>query len=457
MVDAAMSFRSQSAKAVTQPAKRQAGSPGQSVAVLPANDLAAYAALASNGSPRSRAKSAVDRGMGCERRARRLRRDGRGGRQAGLSLALEVVRTGPFRVARFMSGRHANGNFPAADPAFLQRRPLRYRRDDRCDPRRAAGYRRAGAASGCCPNSTGIANPLLALPHFQSPNVSLAVSLDGGFDALLGRASAASAKRRSTARRRASSRRPAASAASRRGPKKKCCALLDAFFAMKEFRFRKMGIANVFGEQEVQNFFRSLFVDALGENPRPFVLHALEVGGTLRAVTGSSLSGKRLVCEFGAIAEDDLAHASPGDFLFFDNIGEACRQGLGVVRLQCRRRAIQAALVRYRDQAFRRGRAADGKRSAARTQPAAHGRNQGWIKNSPTVWKLAKLLRKRTAGAAAAERRPIRRRLIRRPSGPASAHPATCGRQATPASPARSRAPSAPPPSRQSRRPVRSR
>ena len=32
---------------------------------------------------------------------------------------------------------------------------------------------------------------------------------------------------------------------------------------MKEFRFRKMGIANVFGDQEVQNFFRSLFVDAL--------------------------------------------------------------------------------------------------------------------------------------------------------------------------------------------------
>ncbi|TIU13544.1 MAG: GNAT family N-acetyltransferase, partial [Mesorhizobium sp.] len=30
------------------------------------------------------------------------------------SLALEVTSRGPFRVARFMGGRHANGNFAAA-------------------------------------------------------------------------------------------------------------------------------------------------------------------------------------------------------------------------------------------------------------------------------------------------------------------------------------------------------
>ena len=74
-------------------------------------------------------------------------------------------------------------------------------------------------------------------------------------------------------------------------------------------------------------FFRALFAEALADVQPPFVLHGLEVDGKLRAVTGSSRSGKRLICEFGAIAEDDLAHASPGDFLFFDNIEEACEQG----------------------------------------------------------------------------------------------------------------------------------
>ena len=36
-----------------------------------------------------------------------------------LSLALEVVRRGPFKIARFAGGRHANGNFAAADPRLL--------------------------------------------------------------------------------------------------------------------------------------------------------------------------------------------------------------------------------------------------------------------------------------------------------------------------------------------------
>ena len=72
-------------------------------------------------------------------------------------------------------------------------------------------------------------------------------------------------------------------------------------------------------------------------------------GGTLRAVTGSSRRGKTLICEFGAIVEDELAHASPGDFLFFENIREACGERLCRLRLQRRRRALQAPVVRSRD------------------------------------------------------------------------------------------------------------
>jgi CelD/BcsL family acetyltransferase involved in cellulose biosynthesis len=174
--------------------------------------------------------------------------------------------------------------------------------------------------------------------------------------------------------------------------------LLDAFFAMKEFRFRKMGIANVFGDAEVQAFFRSLFIDALRESPPPFVLHALEVGGKLRAVTGSSLSAKRLVCEFGAIAEDDLGHTSPGDFLFFENIGEACRQGLEVFdfsvgdepykRLWCdieTRHFDVVAPLTAKGQLLAR---------SLRLKAGVKAR----IKNSPTIWKLTKLLRRRAAG-----------------------------------------------------------
>jgi CelD/BcsL family acetyltransferase involved in cellulose biosynthesis len=107
-------------------------------------------------------------------------------------------------------------------------------------------------------------------------------------------------------------------------------ALLDAFFAMKEARFRKMGITNVFAEPQVRAFFNSLFATALDETTPPFVLHGLEVGGKLRAITGSSRSNGRLICEFGSIADDDLFAVSPGGFLFFENIQEACEQGFAI-------------------------------------------------------------------------------------------------------------------------------
>src|SRR5690606_16977730 len=90
------------------------------------------------------------------------------------------------------------------------------------------------------------------------------------------------------------------------------------------------GIADVFGAAAIQTAFRALFKASLGEKRPRFVLHALEVGGRIRAVTGSSTCGARIVCEFGAIAEDELAHASPGDYLFFDNIAEACAEGFAV-------------------------------------------------------------------------------------------------------------------------------
>ncbi|RVA00544.1 GNAT family N-acetyltransferase, partial [Mesorhizobium sp. M7A.F.Ca.US.002.01.1.1] len=177
--------------------------------------------------------------------------------------------------------------------------------------------------------------------------------------------------------------------------------LLDAFFEMKELRFRKMGIANVFGDAQVRGFFRALFSQALSEDKPSFVLHGLEVAGKLRAITGSSRSGKRLICEFGAIAEDDLGHASPGDFLFFDNIQEACETGFEVYdfsvgdepykRLWCdietRHFEVLVPLT------------VKGRMLALTLRQGA--RLKAFVKNSPTIWKLTKVLRRKAAGQAA--------------------------------------------------------
>ena len=131
------------------------------------------------------------------------------------------------------------------------------------------------------------------------------------------------------------------------------------------------------------------------------MLNALEVAGKIRAVTGSSLCGDRLICEFGAISEDDLAGASPGEFLFFDNIQQACTDGFAVYdfsvgdepykRLWCdleiRQFDVLAPLTA-------KGRLL----GASMRQVTAL---KAFIKNNRFIWKLAKTFRKKAAAQVA--------------------------------------------------------
>ncbi|WP_027038402.1 GNAT family N-acetyltransferase [Mesorhizobium ciceri] len=316
------------------------------------------------------------------------------------SLALEVASKGPFRIARFMGGRHANGNFVAADPNWLAKADIPALRSVLAAIAKARPDIDLVALERLLPDLDGVANPLASLDHFSSPNLSLAVDLAGGFDALLSRASG----KRKRKKHRSQIRKFEAVGSHRRIEGRtpgEVDRLLDAFFEMKELRFRKMGIANVFGDAQVRGFFRALFMQALAEDKPSFVLHGLEVAGKLRAITGSSRSGKRLICEFGAIAEDDLGHASPGDFLFFDNIQEASETGFEVYdfsvgdepykRLWCdietRHFEVLVPLT------------VKGRMLALTLRQGA--RLKAFVKNSPTIWKLTKVLRRKAAGQAA--------------------------------------------------------
>lgn len=252
-------------------------------------------------------------------------------RRNGATLAmlpLEIVRRRGLSLARPIGGRHANGNFPATAAGLP---PL--------DAGTAGALAAALAAAGrridvvclerMAERIAGQANPLAGLPRQQSPDVALAVALDGGFEALLERVNG----KRKGKKHRSQKRKFEAVGGVRRlraETPEEIARMLDAFFAMKHARFAQMGIADVFADEAVRAAFRALFGGEAGKARPAFVLHGLEVGGVLRAVTGSSAAPGRLVCEFGAIAADDLAHASPGDFLFFENIREACEEGFAV-------------------------------------------------------------------------------------------------------------------------------
>ena len=311
------------------------------------------------------------------------------------SLALETVRSGPFRIARFTGGRHANGNFPplaAAAPRVTRAdidvlvAAIREARPDIDVLWLARNVE----------EHQGFANPLLQLGGLPSPNISLAVDLHGGFDALLARSSG----KRKRKKHRSQNRKFEAAGGWQRieaGSPAEVSRLLDAFFAMKQERFRKMGIANVFGEADVQAFFRQLFTDALKHPRPPFVLHALEVGGTLRAVTASSRTGNRLICEFGAIVEDDLAGASPGDFLFFENIRAACDEGMEIYDFSVGDELYKRLWCDIETTHFDVVVPLSVKGVVFAGLARATNRATAMVKNSPLVWKLTKALRRQTA------------------------------------------------------------
>lgn len=315
-----------------------------------------------------------------------------------LALALEVRREGPFRIARFMGGKHANGNFPATDPTWHHNADDVFKLVDaiaktRPDIDIVALERLLG-------DFDGMPNPLLALPHAPGPNVALAVNLDGGFDAVLDRASG----KRKRKKNRSQTRKYDAVGGARciqAATPAETDAMLDAFFAMKEQRFRAMGITDVFAAPEVRVFFKRLFAEALQSTPPPFVLHGLEAAGKFRAVTGASRAGSRLVCEFGAIADDELAYISPGDYLFFDNIAEASRQGFETydfsVGDEPYKRFWCDLEIRHADVTL----PLTAKGSALALGLRATARLKAFVKGNPLIWRFVRKFRKGTLGQAA--------------------------------------------------------
>lgn len=243
-----------------------------------------------------------------------------------MALPLEVVRSGSVRIARFMGGSHANANFPAFVPGTA--------------PLEAEVLRRSlvSALAAGRPDIDAlvlerqmhvlgeVANPLAALPHQTSPNIALAVGLADGFDGVL--ANHNGKKRRKKHRYQC---RKFEEAGGYRYIRAQDAAeadrLFSAYVEMKASWFRRNGLPDVFADEDVQCFFKQLLGRALREEEPRYYIEALEVAGILRAVSGSSRVAGRVVCEFGGITEDDMTQFSPGEFLTFESIQSACRNG----------------------------------------------------------------------------------------------------------------------------------
>lgn len=321
---------------------------------------------------------------------------GRDGR-AAIALVLEVVREGPFRIARFVGGSHANGNFAAM--AKGSHEPLA--RDEYRALTEAIHIARPDVDLVVLerqnPAAASIPNPLTNMATMPSPNVSLAVDLSGGFDAML--------TRRNGKRKRKKYRlqlRKFEDAGGHRlfeaGTPAEVERLISEFFVMKAARFQERGITDVFAPQEVQAFFRDLFMSALEQPRPPFFLTGLEVAGRLQGVNGFSVMPDGVVCEFCAMRDEDLG-ISPGFFLDYVAMEQACADAMGIFDFSVGDEEYKRSWCDLETWQFDTLLPLTGKGRLLSAWKIARAKAVHRIKSNATLWSAVKRLRTRVAGA----------------------------------------------------------
>jgi len=322
--------------------------------------------------------------------------------QAGQTVAmmpLEIVRQRGCRIARAIGGNHANGNFPPVQPASSGEPDAAFMPSMLTELRRARPDIDLLLVERQTSSLAGVRNPFASLPSVPSTNLGLALDLRSGFDAVLDRVG----RKRRLKKHRSQTRKLEAAGGFRRIEAQSDAEvdrLVAAFLEQKGTRFRQLGISNVFAD--MQPFLCHLFKQAL-LSPKPaFLLHALEVGGIIRAVTGSSVVGDRLICEFGSIVEDELVHASPGDFLFFLNIEDAARQGFATYDFSVGDEPYKRGWCDVEVQQFDTVAALSlkGRTYALALQGITGAKRR--IKSNDRLWALLKRLRRSTGKPAAA-------------------------------------------------------
>jgi CelD/BcsL family acetyltransferase involved in cellulose biosynthesis len=321
-------------------------------------------------------------------------RDGR----PAVSLALEVVRSGGFSIARFIGGSHANGNVAAmattathpltAPEVKILSEALHTARPD-VD---LVLLERQN------PSWAGRENPLQSLATMESPNISLAVDLSGGFDAMLSRHNG----KRKRKKFRLQLRR-FEDAGGHRLVQARTVAdvdrLMTAFFELKTTRFRKQGITNVFEPADIQAFFRKLFTEAVRQPSPPFVLAGIEVAGVLRGIHGMSVVADGIVCEFSAMLEDEL-QISPGFFLDYTAMEEACAKGMQFFDFSVGDEDYKRSWCDLETRQFDTHVPLTAKGRMLSVWKMARGRAVRAVKSNAALWSLAKRLRAGVAGGA---------------------------------------------------------
>ncbi|MEM9999567.1 MAG: GNAT family N-acetyltransferase [Pseudomonadota bacterium] len=300
-------------------------------------------------------------------------------------------------TARFIGDRHANGNFPIGPIEAIQSLgPL-----DRRAIRKALHDMPHAPCSLVLERQLrsvkDLANPFVDAQSTRSPNVALSFSLAGGFDAVLAERNGKRLRKKARSSQRKLESLGVVSVLTA-DTTARVNQFLGRFFAMKAERFKQLGIFDVFADPATQAVMRAQFNDVGAPSlPAKHRLHALCLDDDPIAVIGCTEFGGCVTVEFGAF-DDQHAHASPGDLLFYRAIEHYCAVGFsvfdfGIGEEQYKRRWCDVET--WHADTFIAANASG--RLIALTQDLRSKAVRS-LKTNETVWNAAKRLRKTLAG-----------------------------------------------------------
>jgi CelD/BcsL family acetyltransferase involved in cellulose biosynthesis len=244
---------------------------------------------------------------------------------------LGTQRQGPVTVARFLGGKHANFNFALWRrdiAAMLQPTDVEALIE-------TLSHQTAGVDLLMLLNQPeqwdGLSNPLLLLPHQDSPSKGYHLGLGGSADHVLARLSRSLRKRIRSKHRKLAER--GAVVHRRATTAEEVERYLSVFLEQKSARFAEHGVQNAFSEPGVEAFLREASKSGIEQGTPVIEIHVLEGNGEVLALFSGTSDGRHFSCMFNSYTLGENARFSPGYLLLNELISDCANRGLKVLDL----------------------------------------------------------------------------------------------------------------------------
>jgi CelD/BcsL family acetyltransferase involved in cellulose biosynthesis len=236
-------------------------------------------------------------------------------------------------------------------------------------------------------------NPLLALPHQESPSEGYRLTLAGGGAAVLARAYSSHTRARLRNKERKLQTIPGYRYTRATTPTD-VDRYLDAFFVQKAERLAAQGIENVFAAPGVRAFLREACLCGLDAGTPLVELHVLDSDAGMLALFGGVSDGRRFSGMINSIRMGEHVKYSPGLILLDHLVADCADRGLVMFDLGVGEAEYKALLCDETEPLFDSFVPLSPRGRLLAPALSLKARAKRTIKHSPTLWQLVQKLRR---------------------------------------------------------------